>query len=78
MTFPRLFALMWFSQSKSYEADWAVNTSEAALEAWKEGIAAYPYGSEAAKGPTPVRPSIKEHSLRLAPQATYDLLGRSL
>lgn len=37
--FPRIFALMWFSQSKSAEADWAVNTSEAALTAWKEGIA---------------------------------------
>lgn len=37
--FPRLFALMWFSQSKSAEADWAVNTSAAALTAWKNGIA---------------------------------------
>jgi beta-mannanase len=37
--FPRIFALMWFSQSKSAEADWAVNTSDAALTAWKEGIA---------------------------------------
>ena len=37
--FPRIFALMWFSQSKSAEADWAVNTSEAALDAWEEGIA---------------------------------------
>lgn len=36
--FPRIFALMWFSQSKSAEADWAVNTSDAALKAWKEGI----------------------------------------
>ncbi len=36
--FPRVFALMWFSQSKSAEADWAVNTSDAALNAWKEGI----------------------------------------
>ncbi|HEX2955569.1 MAG TPA: glycosyl hydrolase [Chitinispirillaceae bacterium] len=36
--FPRIFALMWFSQSKSAEADWAVNTSDAALNAWKEGI----------------------------------------
>lgn len=37
--FPRIFALMWFSQSKSAEADWAVNTSDAALQAWQEGIA---------------------------------------
>jgi hypothetical protein len=36
--FPRLFALMWFSQSKSAEADWAINTSTAALTAWKNGI----------------------------------------
>lgn len=35
---PRIFALMWFSQSKSAEADWALNTSEAALNAWKDGI----------------------------------------
>lgn len=36
--FPRIFALMWFSQSKSAEADWAVNTSEEALNAWKDGV----------------------------------------
>jgi beta-mannanase len=36
--FPRIFALMWFSQSKSAEADWAVNTSDASLNAWKECI----------------------------------------
>ncbi len=36
--FPRIFALMWFNQSKSAEADWAVNTSEAALNAWKAGV----------------------------------------
>lgn len=36
--FPRIFALMWFSLSKSAEADWAVNTSEASLNAWKECI----------------------------------------
>lgn len=78
VSFPRLFALMWFSQSKSYEADWAVNTSEAALAAWKEGIAAYPYGSEAAAGPTPVRPLVKPTSQRQAPQGNFDLLGRSL
>lgn len=37
--FPRIFALMWFSQSKSAEADWAVNTSDAALKAWKDCVA---------------------------------------
>jgi len=40
--FPKLFALMWFSQSKSIEADWAVNTTDASLAAWKEGIALAP------------------------------------
>jgi len=40
--FPRIFALMWFSQSKSAEADWAVNTSAASLQAWKDGIATTP------------------------------------
>jgi hypothetical protein len=38
--FPRIFALMWFNQSKSAEADWAVNTSAAAAAAWKEGVSA--------------------------------------
>jgi hypothetical protein len=37
--FPRIFALMWFNQSKSAEADWAVSTSDAALKAWNDGIA---------------------------------------
>ena len=36
--FPRIFALMWFNQTKSAEADWAVNTSEASLNAWKDCI----------------------------------------
>lgn len=38
--FPRIFALMWFSQSKSAEADWAVNTSAGAVAAWKAGVPA--------------------------------------
>ena len=37
--FSRVFAVMWFSQSKDYEGDWALNTSDAAVEAWKAGIA---------------------------------------
>lgn len=38
--FPRIFALMWFNQSKTdSEGDWALNTSEAAVAAWKSGIA---------------------------------------
>ena len=38
--FPRIFGLMWFSQSKSFEADWALDTSNDALNAWKTGISA--------------------------------------
>jgi mannan endo-1,4-beta-mannosidase len=38
--FPRIFALMWFNLSKSTEADWAVNTSAAAVAAWKEAMPA--------------------------------------
>ncbi|MCK9181461.1 MAG: dockerin [Fibrobacteraceae bacterium] len=39
-TFPRIFALMWFNQSKTdSEGDWALNTSDAAVAAWKAGIA---------------------------------------
>ena len=37
--FSRFFAVMWFSQSKDYEGDWALNTSDAAVEAWKAGVA---------------------------------------
>ncbi|MBO4435324.1 MAG: dockerin [Fibrobacter sp.] len=36
--FPKIFAVMWFSQSKSFEADWALDTSSAAVDAWKAGI----------------------------------------
>ena len=38
--FPRIAAVMWFNQSKSFEADWALDTSSAAVDAWKNGIAA--------------------------------------
>jgi len=38
--FPRIFALMWFNQSKSAEADWAANTSAGAAAAWKEAVSA--------------------------------------
>lgn len=37
--FPRVFALMWFNQTKSAEADWGLGTSAAAVAAWKEGLA---------------------------------------
>lgn len=41
--FPKIVGLMWFSQSKEdNEGDWALNTSDAAVEAWKKGIASYP------------------------------------
>lgn len=41
--FPKIVGLMWFSQSKEdNEGDWALNTSDAAVEAWKKGISAYP------------------------------------
>ena len=36
--YSRVFAVMWFSQSKDYEGDWALNTSQATVDAWKEGI----------------------------------------
>ena len=38
-TFSRVFAVMWFSQSKENEGDWALNTSPEAVEAWKAGVA---------------------------------------
>ena len=38
--FSRVFAVMWFSQSKEDNAgDWALNTPQAAVDAWKAGIA---------------------------------------
>ena len=37
--FSRVFAVMWFSQSKENEGDWALNTSQAAVDAWKAGVA---------------------------------------
>lgn len=40
--FPKIKGLVIFSQSKGHEADWGVDTSEEALKAWKEGIAAFP------------------------------------
>ena len=36
--YSRVFAVMWFSQSKDYEGDWALNTSQDAVNAWKTGI----------------------------------------
>ncbi len=66
--FPKIMGLMWFSQSKSAEADWAVNTSASALAAWKEGIAQIPVSSTAPKRQslrsTPQRPSLSGNGLR--------------
>lgn len=36
--YSRVFAVMWFSQSKDYEGDRALNTSQAAVDARKAGI----------------------------------------
>lgn len=49
--FKRVFAVMWFSQSKDYEGDWALNTSDAAVNAWKVGIASMA-NSESSTGVT--------------------------
>lgn len=54
--FPKIMGLMWFSQSKSAEADWAVNTSPAALAAWKEGIAQIPVSSMSNRSVAPQAP----------------------
>lgn len=64
--FPKIFALMWFSQSKSAEADWALNTSPAAVLAWKEGIS----GSVGTLRAPPVKGSLFPRIMR------HDLLGR--
>ena len=40
--FPKIKGLVIFSQSKSYEADWGIDTSNESLNAWKTGIAAFP------------------------------------
>ena len=67
--FPRIFALMWFSQTKSYEADWAIDTSPESLAAWKAGIAEY--GTTATLPPPAKRPHIVPQTMRY-----FDLLGR--
>lgn len=64
--FPRIFALMWFSQSKSAEADWAVDTSPESLAAWKAGIAAATNVRELPRASLPTHPG----------GASFDLLGR--
>jgi beta-mannanase len=41
--FPKIVGLVWFSESKpDNEGDWALDSSPAAVEAWKKGISTYP------------------------------------
>ena len=61
--FSRVFAVMWFSQSKDYEGDWALNTSDAAVEAWKAGVASM-LGSEGSMGITSAETVRQKMSLR--------------
>lgn len=64
---PKIFALMWFSQSKSAEADWALNTSDAAVAAWKEGIG----GSSSL-----IQSPHQMQGMEMSIIKDYDLLGR--
>lgn len=55
--FSRVFAVMWFSQSKeANEGDWALNTSQAAVDAWKAGIAKMK-AAEPDSGNTAIKPT---------------------
>lgn len=55
--FSRVFAVMWFSQSKEdNEGDWALNTSQAAVDAWKAGIAKMK-AAEPDSGNTAIKPT---------------------
>jgi beta-mannanase len=66
--FPRIFALMWFSQTKNAEADWAVDTSPAALAAWKEGIKA---------SGTAIKTSVKRYRSRdVAREIPWEISGK--
>lgn len=64
--FPKIFALMWFSQSKSAEADWGLNTSATAVEAWKSGISKYTTRIQQAT----------QKFIPNQPTNSFDLLGR--
>lgn len=46
-TFPRFFALMIFSMNDA-NGDWRINTTDAALRAWKECVASYATGVQGA------------------------------
>lgn len=39
--YPKLFAILWFNQSKSQEADWALDSSESSIVAWAECVAKF-------------------------------------
>ena len=52
--FPRIVGLIVFSESKpDNEGDWGIDSSEAAAEAWKKGISAYPPAKRINSGETP-------------------------
>lgn len=66
--FPKIFALVWFNQSKSTtEADWALDTSPEAIAAWQAGIQASSHATL-----TPAHKPIPFQTIRFR----YDLLGR--
>jgi endoglucanase len=44
--FPRLFAIVWFNQSKDWESDWAIDSAPGSLAAWKRLVATLGGGKE--------------------------------
>ncbi|HNY21949.1 MAG TPA: glycosyl hydrolase [Treponemataceae bacterium] len=44
--YPKVFAILWFNQSKSWEADWALDSSESSIAAWAECVAKLPKHGE--------------------------------
>ncbi len=75
--FPRIFALMWFNQSKSAEADWALNTSDAALNAWKECVSKINIVDVALASPNS-NPAYRRLSAAPMQISIFDLQGRVL
>ncbi len=75
--FSRVFAVMWFSQSKEdNEGDWALNTSQAAVDAWKAGIAKM----KALDSSTSIKPAERaaSRSFRLQDGKLYVQTGKAL
>ncbi|WP_173468696.1 glycoside hydrolase family 26 protein [Fibrobacter succinogenes] len=75
--FSRVFAVMWFSQSKEdNEGDWALNTSQAAVDAWKAGIAKM----KALDSSTSIKPAgrASSSSFRLQDGKLYMQTGKAL